>query len=112
MRSTLEQLFDRMVSDGWADEQSGDVVAPTGHFALVINRKREREQIHLMFREQVENLALLDPAQYLGSFVVVTDNHGFIYVQKYKHPEQDRSAYRALEQEYARWDTEQEEDSE
>ena len=102
MRTTLEDLFDSLITQGWADEQSGDVSSPTGHFALMINRKREWGQI--LLTADSDEVYKLDPSEYLGAFLIVTDDQGFLHIRKFKHPEQARKAFRALEIEYQTWE--------
>jgi hypothetical protein len=102
MRTPLEDLFDSLISQGWADAQGGDVASPAGHYALFINRRRERDQI--LLTSDIPEAQELDPSEYLGAFLVVTDDQGFLWINKFKHPEQARKAFHAKEIEYQNWE--------
>jgi len=110
MRTALEALFDAMINDGWANESSGDVEAPTGHFACISNSEAELAEILAAFTDVTDVYGLPDTADIIGHFLVVTNNQGFIDIESFESADDLKSTYRELVDEYDSWMDDDDED--
>jgi hypothetical protein len=112
MRTPLEALFDAMVTGGWANESTGDVESPTGHFARISNAPNELSEIRQAFDDTLTTYGNVSDEDMTGHFLVMTDSQGFIHITRY-HAESDLiRRYRQLEDQYADWAGDSEDDSE
>jgi hypothetical protein len=101
-----------MVTGGWANESTGDVESPTGHFARISNAPNELSEIRQAFDDTLTTYGNVSDEDMTGHFLVMTDSQGFIHITRY-HAESDLiRRYRQLEDQYADWAGDSEDDSE
>jgi hypothetical protein len=101
MKTALEALFQAMASTSWANEYSGDVEAPTGHFAKIVNSSSKDARAALAeFSDVTSAYGALIPEDITGFFLVREDSQGFVYVDRYDSETKLDKAYRELETEY------------
>jgi hypothetical protein len=94
--STLrDEYLHRMAQDGWANESFGDVEAPTGYVYRISNAATEIPEIFGAFGPVVEGV--------VGDFLVQETDLGFVYAYPFDSEAQLREHYDALEREYDRW---------
>jgi hypothetical protein len=101
MRTPLEALFDAMITDGWANESSGDVESPTGHFARISNAPNEVSEVLDAFEDVIETYG--QPDTIVGHYLVVTNDQGFITIYRFKNESELIRNYRDLEAQYGEW---------
>jgi hypothetical protein len=103
MRTAIEALFDAMVSDGWANESSGDTEAPTGWFARISNSAAELGEVTDAFSDVIEVYGRPADGDMTGHFLVTGDSLGFIYVTRYETEAELIEEYQRLDREYDTW---------
>lgn len=103
MRTSIEALFESMVNDGWFTATDGNVESPTGHFAYVTNTVDEVASILDAFAESVDTYGVPATDDIVGSFVVVTDDQGFIAIHRYANDRDARSAFQSLQGVFTEW---------
>lgn len=103
MRTPLEALFDAMVTGGWMTASSGDVEAPTGHFAYASYNENEIGELYDAMDDTISVYGRPDPADVIGHHIVTTDSQGFIDIERYPTEAAMKAAYRELEDRYATW---------
>lgn len=106
MRTAIEALFDAMVNDGWANESSGNIEAPTGHFARISNSDNELAEVLQAFEDVTDDYGMPAREDIVGHFLVITDSLGFIHISRYGSEAALIADYRALEAEYNNWESE------
>jgi hypothetical protein len=104
MRTSIEALFDAMVNDGWANESSGNIESPTGHFARISNSLAELTEVLQAFEDVTDDYGVPAADDITGHFLVTTNEQGFIYVTRYASEAALIAAYRELETEYNAWE--------
>lgn len=97
---TVDGAFRSLVTGGWANESSGDVEAPCGHFAL-IDMTTERAMMRDVLEEtgEAQLIEEIEPAWY----IVVTDSQGFVGHMRCDSEAQARFQYDTLEAAYGEW---------
>jgi len=103
MKTRTENAFQALITEGWANESTGEVDAPTGHVAI-IDMSTERTMMAQVLAETDEE----DPGALIetirpGWYVVVEDSQGNVDVTG---PVSEAEAQHALEQaevEYGNW---------
>jgi hypothetical protein len=103
MRTPLEALFDAMVTGGWANESTGDVESPTGHFARISNAPNELSEIRQAFDDTLTTYGNVSDEDMTGHFLVVTDSQGFIHIHRFDSETALVHEYRNMEADYADW---------
>lgn len=97
--STLrDEYLHGMCVEGWANESTGDVSAPTGYVWLLSNSPAEMPEIIGAFGPA--------PLGTVGHFLVIEDDMGFVHVNEYDENRGAKYDFRALEAQYAAWDDE------
>lgn len=97
---TVDGAFRSLVTAGWANESSGDVEAPCGHFAL-IDMTTERDMMRSILEEtdEAECMDEIESAWY----IVVTDSQGFVGHMQCDSEAQARFQFDELEAQYGDW---------
>lgn len=90
-----DEYLHGMASEGWGIERSGEVDAPTGWFALMINEPADMAEIADAFGSPVVGI--------IGNFVLTETSQGFGEVSIYDTPGAARAAYEELETAYSEW---------
>jgi hypothetical protein len=103
MRTPSEALFDAMVTGGWMTASSGDVESPTGHFAYASYAPDEIDELYDAMSDTIGVYGRPDPADVIGHHIVTTDSQGSIGIERYPTEAAMKSAYRELEDQYAKW---------
>jgi hypothetical protein len=104
MRTAVEALFDAMVTGGWADEASGDVESPTGHFARLSIVAPDARRALDAFADVVSAYGTPSLDDITGHFLVRTDSQGFLSIERYDSVTELKNNFEELESEYGRWD--------
>lgn len=107
--SGRDEVFYTMELDGWANESSGDVEAPTHAFAKLSNSPAEMLEVIEAFAEII-NEAMIHHGESLetmvGHFLLQHDSQGGFHVTEFMRASDLATAYGALERQYASWDDE------
>ncbi len=93
--SLRDEYLHGMSLDGWSSERSGEVDAPTGWFALMINEAQDIAEIADAFGPPVRGI--------IGNFILSESSQGFAYVAVYDTADEARLAFAALNVEYGEW---------
>ncbi len=100
--SARDAFLDYMVSQGWANESSGDVESSAGHFALIKNPPAEVAEIVQAFSEEMNSLDIV-PIDLTGYFVVETNSAGDVTVHDFDSEMAAEIVYSEFEREYDNW---------
>lgn len=103
MRTAVEALFDAMVTGGWMTKSSGDVEAPTGHFAYASYKKEEIGELYDVMSDIIDVYGRPDPEAVIGHTIVTTDSQGLMRIERFPTEWSMLAAYRELEREYEQW---------
>lgn len=109
MKTGLENVFQCIITGGWANESDGNVEAPTGAFARVSSTRDEvmgwPGGMAQAFSDEL-SMYEVSPEELIGDFLVREDSQGNVFVTAYDNPIQLTRDYIALQDEYAMWDEE------
>ena len=84
MKTALEAFFDAMVSNGWADEQDGDVQT-FHHFALFGTiTPDEVDSMAEEFSSVLDTYGRPNNDEVVGHFLVITGSEGHVTVLQYE----------------------------
>jgi len=102
--SVRDEVIDVLLMNGWADDYSGDVEAPTGWFARISIGADEIESIRQLIAEQrLELPEGYDLDDLPGHYLFTEDSDGFVLVLN-PHTEHLLDGYwRAMTTAYEQW---------
>lgn len=108
MSSDFDHLFKSIVSGGWANEDSGNVEAPTNWFARVCIHADEANEVRDAFADDAirPSGTVIRPEEIVGHFLVEIDNNGLVWVYSYTDHLHLSHDYSVKEAEYIEWDRE------
>lgn len=114
--SARDDLLHYLCISDWANESSGNTESPSGYFWRISNTAEDVQQANGEFNSVIadwfaDNSEVTDSeelrSELVGHFIVQGVDSGFVYVYKYDDEAEQREAYEALEQQYAAWDTDE-----
>lgn len=99
----LENTLKTLITNGWADVESGDVEAPTGYFAIVtirqhVTHEELREFNTLCGEDEVYPAA--------GHYFTLENSYGTLIYLRYDSLEEAQRAFQAHDDAYGLWDQE------
>lgn len=103
MRTDLENLFDAMVSDLWANRQDGRTEAPQGFFALFVIHESEIPSIRDAFTVPLD-LGAIPTGDMLGATIFRQNSDGIITLDRFDTPSEAEDAYNSLLEDYQTWE--------
>lgn len=114
--SARDDILHFLCTSDWAEESSGNTEAPSGYFWRISNAPGDVNLHNTEFNSVIEewfkdNPEVTDSSdlrfELVGDFIVQGVDSGMVYVYKYDDKAEQREAYEALEQQYAAWDTDE-----
>jgi len=100
--SARDAFLDYMVSQGWANESSGDTESNAGHFAIIKNPPVEVQEIVNAFDDEMHSLDI-SLYEITGYFVVETNSAGDVTVHDFDSEMAAEIVYSEFEREYENW---------
>lgn len=105
----VTRVLHQMSLDGWANESDGDVEAPTGWFAYMINEPAERDSLVDAFGDvMADEDVTVD--QVMGAWLLMEDSFGFKYAVSAEEAGSIRAMFAQLSRGYLTWATADEDD--
>lgn len=106
LASEHDDTFKLICQEGWANQSSGNVEAPTGYFWLVEAPVNDSSWEDFLGRVQseLENYGQTFIAPNFGWYLVVQDNDGIWFVYECINEIEAREAYQILENQYSEWE--------
>lgn len=111
--SARDSILSFLCVDGWANESTGNVEAPTGFFSRISNEPADVQQENTEFTSIMEQWLEQNPevtdspelrSELVGHYIVQSMDSGFVYVYKYETEREMLGAYNDMEREYFLWD--------
>lgn len=99
----IDETLYVMSLEGWANESSGDVEAPTGWFARISINEQELPEVVLAFMEDIQNIGLDTPSALLGHWLLRENSIGFVDAEEYDTEDELKAAYDELDGRYGEW---------
>lgn len=105
LASEHDDTFKLICQEGWANQSSGNVEAPTGYYWLVEVTADGAEQDFMgTVQSELEKYGQTYIYPDTGWYVVVQDNQGIWFVYEVPSETAARDIYSRLEAEYLAWD--------
>lgn len=101
--SARDEYLYTMWLDGWAEASDGESEAPTGFFCMMSNTEKELPEIHDAFGWLYPTKDLPDSNALIGNFLIVTDDHGMVWVLSYESRAELEKAYNDSVDNYCEW---------
>lgn len=98
-----DELLYNMSLNGWSNDSSGDVQAPTGFFARISNSTDEISEVIEAFDDDLSELARRHAKELVGHFMLYEDNQGAVGVDVYADHASLLADYEELERTYSAW---------
>lgn len=98
----VTRVLHQMSMDGWANESDGDVQAPTGWFAYMINDAADRDSLVDAFADVMADKDVT-VEEVMGAWLLMEDNYGFKSAVDYGTEHAVRQMYGLLSREYQLW---------
>lgn len=96
--SARDEALYQMTLEGWANQLDGNVEAPTGWFALIVNEPADMLEIMQGFDF---NESLREPLT--GYFILIENDQGFVTVESFDNELAAAAQYTALLTEANEW---------
>lgn len=106
LHSKYDNFFKAAIADGWANDSSGNVEAPSNWFAKMSQTPKEALELVLAFPDEFTEIDgnLGDKIQQLiGYFGCEINTQGFIWVYRFASQAELDEWYQAKEDEYSVW---------
>lgn len=100
--SDRAELMYLMSCEGWADQSSGDMHAPTGWFARISNAHNEIPGLVDAFNHDLE-LFRIRAESLIGHWLLRETSDGSIRVLRFDSEQEARDAYNDLHRRYGEW---------
>lgn len=116
--SARDSILSYLCLADWANESTGNTEAPTGYFSRISNEaadvQMENTEFSSIMDEWLEfNSEVTDSpelrSELVGHFIVQSMDSGFVYVYKYDTEKEMLAEYQRLEDEFCKWDEQDEE---
>jgi hypothetical protein len=111
-----EDVLHYLCQNGWANESTGNVEAPSGYVWRISNDwesvKPENGEFNSLMEEWFEQNDVEDSEEFrralVGHFIVREDNNGLVFLQSFKTEQEMLDAYAKYELDFSEWGTEDE----
>lgn len=105
----VDEALYEMSLEGWGNESSGDVEAPTGWFARISITAEELDEVVQAFEERLAEIGLDGNSSLIGHWLLREDDQGFVEAEEFDSEGELQSAYAELDQAYGLWASQNEE---
>lgn len=97
--SARDEYLYTMWLDGWAEQSE----APTGFFCMMSNTEDELPEIHDAFGWLYPTEGIPDSSSLIGNFLIVTNDHGMVWILSYETRAELEKAYNDSVDNYCEW---------
>lgn len=102
--SARDEALYVMSVNGWANQSSGNVEAPTGYFSLICNSRAELPEILDAFETEFASIDGFAPDSLIGNFIMEESEIGFVYVTEFPSEYLAGLHYTRQDETYAEWE--------